>query len=171
MGGDLTLRVAAADDWATYRDVRLAALKADPAVFGSRYEDELRRPETYWRQRVVLEDGATFLAFDGDRCVGTATGAPWFDDHGADPLPGVLGLFGMWVRPDARGRGVGAALVEAVVGFARDHGWSTIQLLVSEGAPVPRRLYERCGFVDTGERVPIRDEPGAWVGVIMRRTP
>jgi GNAT superfamily N-acetyltransferase len=161
----VAIRAATLDDWESYRDVRLAALRTDPGVFGSRYEDERRRSDDEWRERTTIADGATFLAVAENRAVGTATAAPW------DGSEGVLGLFGMWVEPAWRGRGVGAELVEAVLGFGRDHGFPTVQLWVAQHEEGPRRLYERCGFVDTRERHAIRDEPGAFACVVMRRSP
>ena len=52
------------------------------------------------------------------------------------------------VAPEAEGRGVGAALVEAVVEHARAAGYARIS--VSTGAANARalRLYRRLGFVD-----------------------
>jgi GNAT superfamily N-acetyltransferase len=165
MPDGVQVRAATLEDWGSYRDVRLAALRTDPGAFGSRFEDEARRGEDQWRERTTIPDGATFLALADGRAVGTATAAPW------DGLDGVLGLFGMWVDPAWRGRGVGASLVEAVLGFGREHGYPTVQLWVAEDEEAPRRLYERCGFVDTGERRPIRDEPGAFTCRVMRRSP
>jgi len=159
----VTIRVAREDEWEAYRRIRLAMLKTDPGVFGSRYEDEIERTEDEWRRRTAVPDGAMFVAEVDGRWIGTANGAPW------EGVPGVLGLFGMWVEPAWRGRGIGERLVEAVVGDAGERGFPQVQLLVAEHADVPRRLYERCGFVDTGERTPIRPVPGAWIGVVMRR--
>ena len=165
MPGEVQVRAATLEDWESYRDVRLAALRTDPGAFGSRYEVEARKSEDQWRERAAIAEGATFLAFVDGRAVGTATAAPW------DGLAGVLGLFGMWVEPARRGRGIGAGLVEAVLGFGREQGYLTVQLWVAEDEEAPRRLYERCGFLDTGERHPIRDEPGAFACVVMRRSP
>lgn len=158
----VTIRVAREDEWGAFREIRLATLRADPGVFGSRYEDEVERTEDEWRRRTAFPDGATFVAEVDGRWVGTATGAAW------ERVSDALGLFGMWVTPEWRGRGIGERLVQAVVAFAGERGFPQVQLLVAEPADAPRRLYERCGFVDTGERMPIRDVPGAWIGVIMR---
>jgi RimJ/RimL family protein N-acetyltransferase len=161
---EVAIRAATLEDWEAYRDLRLAALRTDPGVFGSRFDDEARKTEEEWRERTLIADGATFLAFGDGRAVGTATAAPW------NGLDRVLGLFGMWVEPAWRGRGVGASLVRAVLSFGRAQRYPTVQLWVAEGEEAPRRLYERCGFVDTGERHPIRDEPGAFTCAVMRRS-
>jgi RimJ/RimL family protein N-acetyltransferase len=58
-----------------------------------------------------------------------------------------LHLWGMYVRPDFRGRGVGADLVRAAIDHARSSpGIAWVQLSVTAAAPAARRLYERAGF-------------------------
>ena len=58
-------------------------------------------------------------------------------------------LWGMYVRPQARGGGVGARLVEAVIDHARAHVELIELTVVSENAAA-RRLYRRCGFEEYG---------------------
>jgi RimJ/RimL family protein N-acetyltransferase len=55
----------------------------------------------------------------------------------------------MFVRPQARGAGVGAMLVEAVIEHARTQV-ELIALTVISDNPVARRLYERFGFEQYG---------------------
>ena len=56
-------------------------------------------------------------------------------------------LWGMYVTPAARGKGVAAELLQAAIDHARaTEGVEWIFLGVSEAAPAARRLYERAGF-------------------------
>jgi GNAT superfamily N-acetyltransferase len=57
------------------------------------------------------------------------------------------------VRPDAQGRGIGRALIEACVDRARAQGFRALVLSTPAGAALPHRLYESMGFV----REPARD--------------
>ena len=59
-------------------------------------------------------------------------------------------LIGMWVRPEVRGRSVGALLVQAVLDRAAVLGCDRVRLDVVDGNAPARRLYERMGFVATG---------------------
>ena len=64
-------------------------------------------------------------------------------------------LWGMWVAPSARGRGLGRALTEAVIGWARDRSFTRLRLGVTAAAPDALRLYERLGFAATGTVAPL----------------
>jgi ribosomal protein S18 acetylase RimI-like enzyme len=63
----------------------------------------------------------------------------------------------MWVAPDARGAGVGRALLDAITDWARDRGCDRLVLSVTETNEIARRAYGACGFIDTGERRVLRE--------------
>ncbi len=52
----------------------------------------------------------------------------------------------LFVREEARGAGLGRALVEAAVERARERGCERIELDVNEGNAPALKLYEACGF-------------------------
>ena len=75
----------------------------------------------------------------------------------------------MFVRPQARGRGVGEAIIDAVLGWAVQKGATAVHLWVTETNKAARLLYERCGFTVTAERQPLPSNPA--LGEIgMQRT-
>ena len=55
-------------------------------------------------------------------------------------------------HPEARGRGVGEALVTALVELARSRGKELLTLECRGNNHVAQRLYARCGFAVTGRR-------------------
>lgn len=58
----------------------------------------------------------------------------------------VLGIMGLAVAPDARGRGVATALLAAAEQYARTRGGSKLSLRVLSTNESALRLYERSGF-------------------------
>jgi predicted GNAT family N-acyltransferase len=79
------------------------------------------------------------VAFDGARMVGTCR--LLFDD-------GVARLGRMAVEPDARGRGIGATILEEAERESRAAGAKRIRL---HAQTVARSLYERGGFEVEGQ--------------------
>jgi ribosomal protein S18 acetylase RimI-like enzyme len=67
------------------------------------------------------------------------------------PVKHELLLDGICVAEQARGRGVGTALLEAAVQMALRHGCTQVRLDVVDSNPRARALYERFGFQATRE--------------------
>jgi GNAT superfamily N-acetyltransferase len=132
------------DDAMRVRAVRLRALADAPDAFSTTLEQDRARPDEDWRARLSTDRTATFLATTADGDVGMAVGAPY------DGSPGAAGLFGMWVDPRARGGGVGGALVDAVLAWARSRGYRRILLDVGDENAAAIALYARRGFVPNG---------------------
>ncbi|GIL26165.1 GNAT family N-acetyltransferase [Actinocatenispora comari] len=57
---------------------------------------------------------------------------------------------GVWVAPEWRGRGLGAAGMAAVVADALERVAPTVSLYVNDYNTAARRVYERCGFRAVG---------------------
>ena len=141
-------RVLSGDDWATWRDIRLRALRESPSAFGSTYAREVAHPEARWREELDDPDSVSVLVEAGGRPVGMAGGFP--------DLPGLLHVVAMWVDPVARGRGVAHLLLRALEDRAAERGLG-LHLDVNAANAVARRSYERYGFVGTGENRPLRE--------------
>lgn len=123
--------------------MRLRALAEAPYAFGSTLAgwSGLNDREARWRQRLADVE-FNVLADLGGGPVGmvsaTATGQ------------GEAELISMWVAPEARGRGVGDALVQAVVGWATEVGARRLVLGVRQANAQAIALYRRHGFDDLG---------------------
>jgi GNAT superfamily N-acetyltransferase len=133
------------DETERLRSIRLRSLRDAPEAFATTFEESAARPPESWVQQ--LRDLATFVAVIEGRDVGLVRGAP---------LPAKTDeamLISMWVAPEARGKGVGGALVDAVIAWARAEGLARLQLeVVDDNAPAIA-LYARKGFVQTGPSV------------------
>lgn len=129
------------DDWAVFRDIRLAALADAPDAFGSSLAREQAFTEDVWRQRV---SGPVYVVEDpGPVSVGGV-----FDNDGTPHV------WGMWTHPDHRCRGHARVILDALIPAG-----TTAQLDVNVTNGGARTVYERYGFVGTGDLEPLR--PGS----------
>jgi ribosomal protein S18 acetylase RimI-like enzyme len=75
----------------------------------------------------------------------------------------VARLYSLATRPEARGKGVGSALLAAAAEAARRHGCRALRLEVRTGNADAIRLYERHGFRRIGRRAAYyEDGADAW---------
>ena len=147
------VREVVADDWQALRDIRLAALRDAPYAFGSTYEREAAFAEADWLRRIA--SGGTFLAYLPEVSASDPAGLA----GGYPESPDTVELVSMYVPPRARGRGVGEALVAAVIDWARARNVTSVDLWVTETNKRARLLYERLGFTLTGDRQPLPSNP------------
>ena len=150
----VTIRRIEPGDGPLLKEIRLAALLDAPFAFARNHDEERVQPDERWEELAIERsagvDHATFFALDGP-----STGAIGLvGAHRLDPA--TVELVSMWTVPAARSRGVGAALVAAVVDFAAGH---EVQLWVTRGNHPAQRLYERCGFELTGESQALPSDP------------
>ncbi|WP_417309019.1 GNAT family N-acetyltransferase [Devosia sp.] len=136
---NLSVRRLGPADLDAYRAIRLEALLAAPMAFGSDHGREVALSDADWRHR--LEHDHVFGAFAAGRLVGTST---FFADV-AEKMRHRGHLVAVYVRDDARGMGVGRALVDAVIAVARSQVLQ-LYLSVTVGNDAALRLYEAAGF-------------------------
>jgi len=130
------IREATEDDWPRLYPV-FAAVTAEGATYA--YPADLPSDEAraLWmgQERVVVAE-------DGDELLGTATMGPNRPGRGAHIATGSF-----MVAEEARGRGVGRALGEHLVAWARDAGFRGIQFnAVVETNTGAVRLWRSLGF-------------------------
>jgi GNAT superfamily N-acetyltransferase len=77
------------------------------------------------------------------RADGELTGIVHFLEHASTTAADVCYLQDLFTAPDARGRGVGRALIAAVVEAARDRGCSRVYWVTHETNATARALYDK----------------------------
>ncbi|MDE1010379.1 MAG: GNAT family protein [Paraburkholderia fungorum] len=157
MNSALLIRQLGPADRDAYFQLRLRGLKAHPESFGQGYEEALAKGAS---QHDAMLQGVR--AAKGDFLLGAyAVNAAVNAAPANAPLIGVVGLLrsqrdkeqhkaaviGMYVAPEAAGRGVGRALLNALLERAAQvEGLRQIQLIVNSQNEAARKLYESLGF-------------------------
>jgi GNAT superfamily N-acetyltransferase len=144
------VRATTMTDWQALREIRLQALRDAPYAFASTHAREAAFADDEWHRRAT-RDGS-FLAFLPEVSPAGLGG-------GYLEAPDTVELISMFVRPRARGRGVGEAIIEAVIDWAIQKEATAVHLWVTETNKPARMLYERCGFTVTAERQPLPSNP------------
>ena len=132
------IREATQDDWPQIHSFFVAIVEAGESYA---YPEGLTPEETaaLW---LATPPGRTVVAVDGDTVLGTATMGPNRPGRGAH-----IATASFMVAPPASGQGVGRALGEHVIEWARDAGYSGIQFnAVVETNIAAVRLWQSLGF-------------------------
>jgi ribosomal protein S18 acetylase RimI-like enzyme len=134
------LNSAEAERW---RSIRLTALHDAPDAFGTTLAEANAFPPELWSRQ--FGEFPTFIAVLDAIDVGVVRASPDKEQ------PGAAFLLSMWVAPDARGKGVGDELIDAVASWAKADGFSRLVLDVADANASAIALYARKGFEPTGE--------------------
>jgi RimJ/RimL family protein N-acetyltransferase len=140
----LKVRRLETSDVADYRELRLESLKGHPEAFASSWEHEADRPLSWWAER--LETNTVFGGWvNSSRLAGVAG----LHVRDAVKLQHKGVLWGMYLRREARGTGLAAALVQQVVEHARTLVEEVCLTVVTSNAAA-RHLYSAAGFKEYG---------------------
>jgi L-amino acid N-acyltransferase YncA len=109
------------------------------------------------------------VALDGDRVLGWTACTPVSDRC---VYAGVV-EHSVYVHPDARGRGLGRALLEALIDSTEKAGIWTIQSGIFPENIASLTLHAACGFRTIGTREKVGRHHGVWRDVLLleRRSP
>jgi ribosomal protein S18 acetylase RimI-like enzyme len=159
----LQIRRLVRSDAADYRMIRLAALQQEPQAFGSTYEAEADRPLSAFAER--LEGSVVLGAYADGRIVGMAG---FKQREGARERHKAF-VWGTYVEPGMRRRGVAAALMTAVLEAAAEVV-EQLTLCVVEDNAQAIALYRKLGFSIYGvEPQALRSGSGYVDEVLMMR--
>lgn len=148
---EISVRVLGEDDWDTFRSLRLEALQESPDAFVADHGHEAEKPEKFWRAR--MRRSARLVASVDEEDVGVVSiGDASESDEGS-----VGGqLFGLWVRPDWRGRSIAASLVREAGKIAEQQGRSQLYYWVGSDNGRAVAFASSFGFRPTDDRRPMR---------------
>jgi RimJ/RimL family protein N-acetyltransferase len=149
----ITIRALESDEWEQFRDVRLAALKAVPGVYGTRYEDAASRTEAAWRGTVKGPSNQSFGLFDGQTLVGITSVFTWEED----PTGQTAILASSFIEDSYRGQRLSRMLYDIRIAWIKEHGQFTRIVVGHRASNEPsRRANQHYGFAQ------FRRAPHVW---------
>ena len=135
------------------RALRLAALKDTPDAFGAKYEDESKKPESEWSDRLknthwcfVVADGVDVGLLAVDRAEQDRNSDCW--------------LSSWWLSEDFRGSGIPKLMLNWVEQLCIENNWKRIGLGVWPENLRARAAYKKLGFTEAEKLLPSRSIPG-----------
>ncbi|MDO9709488.1 GNAT family N-acetyltransferase [Paracraurococcus lichenis] len=157
------IRPFAAGEAAAFREIRLEALRRHPEAFGASIEEaEGSEVAAFAAGLAKPPPDAVFGAWlPGEAAPQDMAG---FFVHRPRKVAHKGAVWGVYVRAEARGQGLGRMLMQRVIDQARGAGLETLLLTVTEAVPAARALYESLGFLAYGtEPRGLRLGPGHYV--------
>ncbi|HZI57844.1 MAG TPA: GNAT family N-acetyltransferase [Verrucomicrobiae bacterium] len=141
----MNLRLLAAADAESFWHLRLEALRNDSASFADSAEEHQNTTVETVRERLSSRDPATNFVlgmFQDGKLIATA--GFYRSHHNKERHKG--NIWGVYVRPESRGKGVAKALMQEIIHRARNiTGLEQVLLIASAHLPA-RKLYESLGF-------------------------
>jgi ribosomal protein S18 acetylase RimI-like enzyme len=145
----MELRLLTPDDAEAFWHLRIEALRNDPASFADSAEEHLDTTVETARERLSKNHPASNFVvgvFEEGKLTGTAGFYRY--THNKERHKGHI--WGVYVRPESRGKGVASALMKEIVRRARAiDGIEQITLVASANLPA-QRLYKALGFESYG---------------------
>lgn len=147
------------DQWPVYRCLRLEALQNEPQAFSSTHATFVVKPDSYWQTRLnqAAAGESSWLLFAqpvNALTIGGAAETPstarvvgMIGAYRIDEEPGVAEIVSVYVTAQWRGKGVGRALMTAIIQTLSQEGsFHTLRLGVSDSQTAAQKLYRSMGF-------------------------
>jgi RimJ/RimL family protein N-acetyltransferase len=143
----LNVRFLTPADADAYWHLRLEALEREPRAFGTSAEEH---------RGTTMADAATRLGGSDTWVVGVFAegrlrGMAGLAREARRKTRHKAGVWGVYLAPELRGRGIGRQLLNALIAHARTlSGVERLTLAVTVGQPAAQSLYRTVGFVPWG---------------------
>jgi ribosomal protein S18 acetylase RimI-like enzyme len=145
----MELRLLTADDAEAFWHLRLEALRNDSPAFADSAEEHLQTTVEETSKLLSKSDPVTNFVV-GAYEAGKLIGAAGFFRRPNNKEHHKGHIWGVYVRPESRGKGVASAMMNEIVRRAREiNGIEQITLVASANLPA-QRLYKAMGFESYG---------------------
>ncbi|MBI1214421.1 MAG: GNAT family N-acetyltransferase [Alphaproteobacteria bacterium] len=147
MGVDaVEIRPFEPDEWKHYKAIRLRALQSDPHCFSSTYKKEAAYPDEKWQEDFGRAGRVVFAVLHYGDVIGlTAVSLLREDETGR-----TAKLWGSWLEPEWRGKGVSEKMYEARLNWARaQEGVRRVVVSHRESNVASKKANQKHGFTFT----------------------
>ncbi len=100
---------------------------------------------TNFQKNIITKNWPLFYAIENERVLGWVDVSPF-----ANPRFAHRGTLGMGLAKDARRKGLGKRLLQKALDHAKGIGIEKVELTVYPNNQPAKRLYENCGFKESG---------------------
>ncbi len=158
----MQIRWAAAADMKPIAEIYAHYVATSVATF-----EENPPPPAYWQQRLddLAERNLPFLVAEADGIVtGYSFASPW------RPRPAYRYTVedSVYVAPGLAGRGIGSALLEALLARCAEAGVrQVIAVIADTGSDASTALHSRFGFTHAGRLVAVGRKHGRWIDTVL----
>jgi len=142
-----TVRPLTPVDVPAFVTLRREALRDSPWAFAASEDSDVGVNAELMSSRIIEPGQVTVGVLDGEKLIGIAGMVR--NRHGK--MAHRANIWGVYVTPSARGRGVGEAIIRELLTIARTWpGLDSVSLQVSVRSEGAKRVYERLGFKQWG---------------------
>lgn len=131
-------------DVEVFKELRLEALRCEPANYASSFQDWANLSQDDWLER--MSDCTIFVGYVNEQPVGLMA----LMQQRPSKMAHRAGIIMVYVRESARGTGLAALLLETLTDYARECGISQLELSVSAENAVAIGFYHKHGFSKIG---------------------
>jgi L-amino acid N-acyltransferase YncA len=156
VGNGISIIAMGPQDWAAICTIYAEGIATGNATFETDYPDWEK-----WNGSHV--QGCRLVARAGDDVVGWAA----LSRVSTRAVYAGVVEVSVYVAESARGRGVGAALLTALIAESEEAGFWTLQASIFPENVASVKLHERCGFRLVGRRERIAQRDGRWRDTVL----
>jgi L-amino acid N-acyltransferase YncA len=163
---ELLIRPAAADDVAAIARIYAHAVRFGTASFELDPPDETEMAQ---RQRAILEAGYPYLVAQAD---GAVLGYAYAGPYRARPAYRWSVENSVYVAAEAMRRGIGGALLDALIAEAERRGFRQMIAVIGDSAQTPSiALHRAAGFRLIGTLEAVGFKHGRWLDTVLMQRP
>lgn len=139
------IRKLSRNDWQIFKEIRLQMLKEEPQAYARTFEEMVKRTDDEWKENVISANSGLLVLWVNGKLAGI--------NGYFYPNKEEVEIWGMFIRSEFRGHGLGKKLMEEIEKEIRkDKNIKLIRIEVTTTQKVAYGLYKKMGFKVVGRK-------------------